>query len=89
MPGEWEFNESVSRSFDSRVSTSKPLYNEVQQMVVEMSEWFVSCGINVYDVDCSAGDTISLPQRKHACRENAKFIGIDNSRSVIVEARKK
>ena len=41
IPGEWKFDEQVAKSFDTHVRKSIPLYDEVQKMVVEISEWFV------------------------------------------------
>jgi len=89
VPGEWEFNKEVTQSFDDHVRKSVPLYDEIQRMVIEMSEWFVRDGSVIYDLGSSTGETISLLLKKHSGKKNVKFIGIENSISMIEAAKKK
>jgi tRNA (cmo5U34)-methyltransferase len=88
VPGEWAFNEEVSKSFDSHVRKSIPLYDEIQRVVVEMSEWFVRDGSVIYDIGSSTGETTSLLFEKHK-NKKIKIIGIEQSRSMIRAAQKK
>ncbi|MHA2217991.1 MAG: methyltransferase domain-containing protein [Candidatus Hodarchaeales archaeon] len=89
IPGEWTFDEQVVNSFDDHVRKSVPMYEEVQRMIVEMSEWFVRDGSTIYDIGSSTGETILLLQEKHSNKVNVRFIGIDNSSAMIEAARKK
>ena len=89
VPGNWKFDNEVAQSFDSHVRKSVPLYDEVQKMVVEMSEWFVREGSSVYDIGSSTGETIALLLKKHCEKKNVRFIGIENSISMREVARKK
>jgi tRNA (cmo5U34)-methyltransferase len=88
VPGEWVFNEEVSKSFDSHVRKSIPLYDEIQRVVVEMSEWFVRDGSVIYDIGSSTGETAALLYEKHK-NKNIKIIGVEQSRSMLRVARKK
>lgn len=89
VPGEWKFDEQVTQHFDSHVRKSVPLYDEVQTMVIEISEWFIRDNSVVYDLGSSTGETISLLLEKHSNKKNVRFIGIENSISMIEAARKK
>lgn len=89
IPGEWEFDDQVAQGFDDHVRKSVPLYEEIQQMVVEMSEWFVRDNTVVYDLGSSTGQTLRLLREKHRRKKNVKFIGIESSASMIEVARSK
>ena len=89
VEGGWEFTSEVAEHFDTHVRKSIPLYNEVQRMTVDMSEWFVHNGSTVYDIGSSTGETIFHLQKKHASKEKVRFIGIDNSEMMVKQARKK
>jgi len=89
VEGDWEFSSEVAEQFDTHVRKSIPLYEEVQQMTANMSEWFIHNGSTVYDIGSSTGETIFRLQKKHACKENVRFIGIDNSEMMVKQAQKK
>lgn len=89
VPGEWKFDEQVSKSFDTHVRKSVPLYEEVQKEVVEMSEWFVRDNSTIYDLGASTGETISLLLQKHHRKKNVRYIGVEESQAMIEIARKK
>lgn len=89
VPGEWRFDQDVSRAFDSHVRKSVPFYDEIQRMVIELSEYFVRDQSVVYDLGSSTGTTIELLANTHAGKEDVQFIGFDLSEFMIREARKK
>jgi tRNA (cmo5U34)-methyltransferase len=89
VPGEWRFDQDVSKAFDSHVRKSVPFYDEIQRMVIELSEYFVRDQSVVYDLGSSTGTTIQLLADAHAGKEDVQFIGIDVSEFMINEARKK
>lgn len=89
VPGEWRFNDEVSRAFDSHVRKSVPLYDEIQRMVVELSEYFVSDEGVVYDLGSSTGETLYHLAAHHSGKENLELIGVELSESMIEEARRK
>jgi tRNA (cmo5U34)-methyltransferase len=89
VPGEWRFDKNVSKAFDSHVRKSVPFYDEIQRMVIEISEYFVRDHCVVYDLGSSTGTTLDLLSSAHAGKEDAQFIGFDLSKPMIQEARKK
>ncbi len=89
VPGEWRFDQDVSKAFDSHVQKSVPFYDEIQRMVIELSEFFVRDHSLVYDLGSSTGTTLDLLSRAHAGKEDAQFIGFDLSEFMVKEARKK
>ena len=88
VPGTWRFDEQVSKAFDSHVRKSVPFYDELQRMVVELSEYFVRDQSVVYDLGSSTGATLNMLGDAHKEKENAQFIGIDLSESMVLEAQK-
>jgi tRNA (cmo5U34)-methyltransferase len=89
VPGEWRFDKNVSQAFDSHVRKSVPFYDEIQRMVIELSEYFVRDHSVVYDLGSSTGTTLEMLSSAHAGKEDAQFIGVDLSKFMIKEARKK
>jgi tRNA (cmo5U34)-methyltransferase len=89
VPGEWRFDKDVSLAFDSHVRKSVPFYDEIQRMVIELSEYFVRDETVVYDLGSSTGTTLDLLSRAHTGKQDAQFFGFDLSKFMIKEARKK
>ncbi|MFP4609648.1 MAG: methyltransferase domain-containing protein [Thiohalophilus sp.] len=88
VPGTWRFDEEVSRAFDAHVRKSVPFYDELQRMVIELSEYFVRDQSVIYDLGSSTGTTLAQLSEAHSAKENAQFMGFDLSESMIQEARK-
>lgn len=89
VPGEWRFDENVTLAFDSHVRKSVPFYEEIQRMVIELSEYFVRDQGVVYDLGSSTGTTLDLLSKAHAGKQDAQFLGFDLSKFMVKEARKK
>lgn len=89
VSGEWVFDKQVSKSFDNHVRKSVPMYDQVQSMVVEISEWFVRNNSIIYDLGSSTGETILKLKEKHCRKKNIKYVGVEESISMIELARKK
>lgn len=89
VPGEWRFDEKVAQSFDSHVRKSVPLYDEIQRLVVEMSEFFVRDGSVIYDIGASTGETLYRLAAKHRNKEGLRLVGIEQSLTMVQEAGKK
>jgi tRNA (cmo5U34)-methyltransferase len=89
VPGEWRFDKNVSKAFDSHVRKSVPFYDEIQLMLIELSEYFVRDHSVVYDLGSSTGTTLDLLSKTHAGKKDVRFIGFDLSKFMIKEARKK
>jgi tRNA (cmo5U34)-methyltransferase len=89
VEGDWRFNSEVAQSFDSHVRKSIPFYEEIQNMTVDMSTWFVCDGGLVYDLGCSTGETILRLVDRYPEDRRTRYVGIDNSLQMIETARSK
>src|SRR5680860_105510 len=87
VPGAWRFDAEVSRSFEAHVRKSVPFYDELQRMLVELSDYYVRDQSVIYDLGSSTGVTLDLLAAHHAAKENAQFIGADLSESMVTEAQ--
>ena len=88
VPGNWRFDEQVTAGFDSHVRKSVPCYDEVQRLVVALSEFFVRDGGRVFDIGSSTGATVRLLAEAHGNKHGVRFVGIDQSISMVHEARR-
>jgi tRNA (cmo5U34)-methyltransferase len=87
IPGAWRFDAEVSRAFEAHVRKSVPFYDELQRMLVELSDYFVRDQSVIYDLGSSTGVTLDLLAAHHAAKENARFVGVDCSESMVQEAQ--
>jgi len=82
------FDERVAQVFDNMVSRSVPFYNEIQRIQADLVMDFLpdDSGV-VCDLGCSTGTTIEHLSRHQRCSSTARFIGYDNSDSMLNKAR--
>jgi tRNA (cmo5U34)-methyltransferase len=85
--GDFQFDKNVAENFDSHVRKSVPFYDEIQRMVLEMSDWFIHSNSIVYDLGVSVGETLHNLALKHGITKAPQFIGIDNSEEMLSKAR--
>jgi tRNA (cmo5U34)-methyltransferase len=84
---EFEFNDEVAAVFDDMVSRSVPFYNEVQRIIVEVAERYLTEAGVMYDVGCSTASTIcSLAE---TAPPSTTFVGIDPSDAMLRKAQEK
>jgi len=84
---DFSFDETVAGVFDDMVSRSVPMYGEIQRMLAELAASFAVEGSNVYDLGCSTATTLALLRERHGAKAN--LIGIDNSKQMLEQARRK
>jgi len=87
---DFAFDERVAKVFDNMVSRSVPFYNEVQRIQSDLVMDFLpeDSGV-VCDLGCSTGTTIEHLTKHQKCPESTRFIGYDNSDSMLDKARDK
>lgn len=78
----WKFDESVAPVFDEHVRLSVPMYDEMHQLVADMSTWFVEEKTNVYDIGTSTGQAIKNIRNQNKGK-SVNYIGIDSSEEMI------
>ncbi|PLS19779.1 Strongly to SAM-dependent methyltransferase YecO [Bacillus sp. M6-12] len=85
---QWSFNQEVSHVFDNHVRQSVPLYDSMQQVITQLSDFFVQPNTVIYDLGCATGETIFHINQRHK-EKKATFIGIDDSESMLQKAIEK
>jgi len=84
----WTFSKEVSEQFEEHVRQSLPFYDRLQEMIVSLSDYFVSKNGVIYDLGTATGETIyRLHERHHD--KNMHYIGLDSSEAMIKKAKEK
>ena len=84
----WRFDDNVAEIFDKHVRQSIPHYEELQNYLASIAEWYLKDNSLIYDLGCSTGETaIKLSN----LQINTKFnlIGYDQNKKMIELAKKK
>ncbi|MGL4855117.1 MAG: carboxy-S-adenosyl-L-methionine synthase CmoA [Lentisphaeria bacterium] len=84
----FEFNKQVVAVFDDMVSRSVPFYNELQDCFVRFGKTFAQSNSNIYDLGCSTCTTLAYVASE-VSDETIKFIGMDNSESMLAKSSEK
>lgn len=83
----WSFGGDVPHVFDQHVSRSVPLYLEGHELILRLSDFFISSNSIVYDVGCATGLLLKQLADRHQ-DPSIRFIGIDREEGMIVECRR-
>ena len=87
---DFAFDERVAKVFDNMVSRSVPFYNEIQRIQSDLiMDFLPEEGGLVCDLGCSTGTTLEYLTQHQKCPESTRFIGYDNSESMLDKARDK
>lgn len=84
----WKFNKNVSSIFDEHVKQSVPLYEVIQELIAQISDFFIQPNTVIYDIGCSTGESIFKLYQRHQSK-NSIFIGIDESEEMLKKAVQK
>jgi len=82
---DFEFNKSVTTVFEDMLERSVPSYNEIQQMIVDLTNDFAVNNTNVYDLGCSTGTTLLNINKE--LEDDISFVGVDNSDEMLKQCR--
>ncbi len=88
-PSVFKFDESVARVFDNMLERSIPFYKESQKMAIELSRQIHQPNTAIYDLGCSTGTLIKQLAQVLPKKNNAQFIGVDNSLPMLKKAKRK
>lgn len=86
--GSWSFDGSVADVFDQHVSKSVPLYEEGHQLILQLSDFFLTQNSVCYDLGCSTGTLLSRLADRHKGR-HARLIGLDPVENMVERAKQK
>ena len=83
---DWEFNKSITDEFDYHIKKSLSFYDEIQEIICNLSDFFICENHPIYDLGCSLGETMKRINNRHKDK-NLEFIGVDNSSFMIEKAK--
>lgn len=86
--GRWTFDGEVAEVFDAHVSKSVPLYFEGQQLILQLSDFFLTQNSICYDIGCSTGTLLAMLAERHSGKD-VSFTGLDSVKKMVDKARKK
>ena len=73
----WDFDGDTAKNFDEHVSKSVPGYNEGHEIILSLSDYFVTKdNSSIVDIGSSTGSLIKKLSNRHD-NKNLNFIGID------------
>ena len=82
----WTFGGATPGAFDEHVARSVPLYDEGHELVVNLSDFFLSEGSTCYELGCSTGALI-MKIALHHRDVTLRAFGIDVEQDMIAFAR--
>jgi tRNA (cmo5U34)-methyltransferase len=84
----WKFSGKTVDSFDSHALKSIPLYREGHELIVKLSDYFLSDKSACYEIGCSTGELIHK-LAIHNRQKDVDIFGIDIVGDMVNAARKK
>lgn len=82
LPGDFVFDENVTRVFEDMINRSVPGYSTIIAMIGVLAERYCQADSNVYDLGCSLGGA-SYAIAEAVSRQDYRIIAIDNSPAMI------
>lgn len=87
MPGGWRFSGDVADKFDQHIKKSVPFYTAGHDMIITISEFFMSENSICYEIGSSLG-LLSYKIAKYNQNKNARFYGIEIEEDMIKNAKR-
>jgi tRNA (cmo5U34)-methyltransferase len=84
----WRFDDNVANVFDKHVRQSIPHYENLQNYLASIAEWYLKDNSLIYDLGCSTGTT-AIKLSKLSIDTNFTLIGYDDNKKMINLAKKK
>jgi len=81
----WTFGGEVAKSFTKHVSKSVPFYNEAQELILKISDYFVKEESICYELGVSTASLTKKLAKRHP--SNVKWVGIDIEKQMIDQAK--
>ena len=74
--GKWSFGGKIPKKFDTHIKKSVPFYDEGHQIILGLSDYFLSKKSLCYDLGCSSASLL-IKLSKFTNKENVKFKGLE------------
>jgi len=83
----WHFGKNVPKKFDLHIKKSVPFYEEMHQLIVNLSDFFLKKNSLCYDLGSSTGTLINKISIRHS-EKKIKFCGVEIEKNMILQAKK-
>ena len=84
--GMWNFGNNVADSFVKHISLSVPFYKDGQEIICDLSEFFIKPNQIHYELGSSTGELTKMLSERHSHKDNALIVGIDSQLQMIKKA---
>ncbi len=85
--GKWSFGGRIPKEFDTHIKKSVPFYYEGHQIILGLSDYFLSKKSLCYDLGCSSSSLL-IQLSKFTNKENIQFIGLEIDKDMYNFAKK-
>jgi len=85
----WSFSGNTANEFDEHVKRSIPLYDEGQEIICQLSDYFLKEDSLVYDLGSSTGSLLEKLAHWNINKRKTQFIGVELEENMVSFARSK
>ena len=85
----WSFGGSTAKEFDEHVKKSIPLYEDGQELICQLSDYFLKDGSQVFDLGSSTGSLLLKLAEWNKNKTNIQYTGIDIESNMVSYAQSK
>ncbi|MFA5276803.1 MAG: methyltransferase domain-containing protein, partial [Candidatus Omnitrophota bacterium] len=86
---DWKFSGDTVKHFRNHIKKSVPFYEEGQDLICKLSDFFVKHDSVCYEIGCSLGDLLLKLVKHNAHKPNVQWYGIDCEPEMIEAAENK
>tara|TARA_B100001057_G_C22871605_1_gene959274 strand:- start:9588 stop:10307 length:720 start_codon:yes stop_codon:yes gene_type:complete len=83
----WTFANKIAPKFDSHIKKSIPIYQDIRWLSMELSDYFLREGSNVYDIGSSTGSFLNELSSRNNFKK-IKFYGVEVVKEMVNYANK-
>lgn len=83
----WTFKNNVPKKFSNHIMKSIPYYQDMHNLIVDLSDFFLKDSSICYDIGSSTGILLNKIANRHQ-NKNIKLLGIEIIKEMITQARK-
>ena len=85
--GKWSFGGKIPKNFDTHIKKSVPFYSEGHQIIIGLSDYFLSKNSVCYDLGCSSASLLTRLS-KFTNKDKIKFYGLEINKDMYKFAKK-
>lgn len=86
LRSDFQFDTRIASKFDDHVRANVPYYDEVQNLVAFLSDWYIGRDSLILDLGCATGETSSLIADRHSQLKGLHFVLMDESKAMLDKA---